>query len=677
VALRSNFDTDVLQLSGVLGLVLMVIIIPEFVQSILPERYSSIAVRSKSLILFFLLFFLASVGFFMKEGIGLLITLISATGFGLFFWLLATVVLKEKIWRVFLLAFTAIAFSALVTGVALSIHAKPLFFEDIMAGTFFWSTDTLFHAANAQMFKTYGVFSPGLEGVGYIPYHYGSHFLYCVMSKVVEIRVLDAYLIFPAVFAGPLFVLTFTFVVEEARKISNINPKIGPLFLLVFFLLFAGYIRNHFYGFGGVIPQYAGLLLGSPILFLSDSFTVSLIFVNLFLATALQAKIISSADKRQKIGVTIILLVLFVCASYSKISTMYMLMALISYVYLRFQLFRSIKYIFVYLCFIGVSFVIYYLIRDPKYGDGGLDFMYHFNQSKQNFFAFIIIHFLWVWVVIISIAKSTSFRSQGRFGAEVLFVLLIAALLPAVFLKIEWGQINYFTEIPTWYAGAILLACMPALSTQTLTFNRALSWPKKIIAVIIILFLVNTFFLNIKAYFSTMVGLNVATRNAMLNRHMKISSTYRFKIMDFILSKDSLTKDIIDPLHSLNFDSVRVAPVADILKKLSALDTIPLIEKKRSAVYIHFDRLPFAIENSCFERPFLIPALTGMATVNGGLSTECSTLHPWFKGYGFEYYEVPKKNLTLQQILTMCRQHGFRQLYFFQQDKNEFVRVEV
>jgi hypothetical protein len=61
--------------------------------------------------------------------------------------------------------------------------------------------DQLFHASLANMIRTYGVPSTGLDGVPFVPYHYGSHFLFAQLGELIGIPGMDVYeLVYPVVF---------------------------------------------------------------------------------------------------------------------------------------------------------------------------------------------------------------------------------------------------------------------------------------------------------------------------------------------------------------------------------------------------------------------------------------------------------------------------------------------
>ena len=70
-------------------------------------------------------------------------------------------------------------------------YLNPLFVESLCLGQA--HIDTLFHATISNMLRSYGIVSTGLDGLPFVPYHFGSHWLFAAVSNLLHVRVIDFY----------------------------------------------------------------------------------------------------------------------------------------------------------------------------------------------------------------------------------------------------------------------------------------------------------------------------------------------------------------------------------------------------------------------------------------------------------------------------------------------------
>ena len=115
----------------------------------------------------------------------------------------------------------------------------------------------------------------------------------------------------------------------------------------------------------------------------------------------------------------------------------------------------------------------------------------------------------------------------------------------------------------------------------------------------------------------------------------------------------------------------------NFIDKLSSLNELPLFEKKMSAVYINFSTISFQIPVRCYELAFLVPALSGMASIHGGITNQCLQENPWFSGYSFENYGIlePTRADNISALKIAAVKSGFRWLYYYDNQKQEFVKL--
>ena len=162
-------------------------------------------------------------------------------------------------------------------------YQNPLLVEGICFGHA--QIDTLYHATIANMIRTYGVPSTGLDGLPYILYHVGSHWLFARLSNLINIPVIDFYnrayaVIFVpfglsslGIFATAMIPRWQSFaemgmaeIAPEAAQRQTGALRIGPLF---WFVLVAAYV--------GLLPYAAGYLpiIARNSVIVSESYAVA------------------------------------------------------------------------------------------------------------------------------------------------------------------------------------------------------------------------------------------------------------------------------------------------------------------------------------------------------------------------------------------------------------------
>ena len=685
--LRVGFPTDHSSVFKAVGLCLILLISPLFVEEKLSEESKEKWYYNSSFQLLILLSACCLIGFFFKEYTFDYAIFLAGIGYAFFGWLIVEIFKTTPIIKMALFFLSSIIFSLYVVYMAFSIHIEPLFFEDLFSGAFHWNVDTLYHVANAQIYNTYGILSTGLDGVNYIPYHYGSHVLYAELSNFLKIKILDSYIILPFAITWPVFTHTFLSLVYQIRKHNGLPEKVGYTFVIVLLTAFIGFMRNSNYGFYKEAADYVGMLLGSPILFLSDSYTVSLVFLNIIFILILNFCSNYKQGSQNKLNVIaflwIVLPIIFVFAGFSKISTLYMAFLVFSFLFVRLGLYSNKLFTISYLLIVIVSIVVFYLIRDEKYGDGGLSLFYHFNQTASNLYLFLLLGFIWTWALLLLLIYFKIIKSIREIGErkfillEIPFVMLISSLVPAFLLEVRGGQLYYFTEIAAWYSAALILSYIPLFSFH---HYKNSAWNAKIkilCTVLIIIYLINVYYSNVESYFNWMRRANYSTRYYMLKGPVGLATPDHFKIAMLYYFDTESFYAIKNPLLSVHLDTARVIPAMNFIDKLSSLNELPLFEKKMSAVYINFSTISFQIPVRCYELAFLVPALSGMASIHGGITNQCLQENPWFNGYSFENYGIlePTRADNISALKIAAVKSGFRWLYYYDNQKQEFVKL--
>jgi hypothetical protein len=113
--------------------------------------------------------------------------------------------------------------------------------------------DELYFSTIGNMIRTYGVASSGLDGVPYIPHHWGAHFLLSQLGELLDLPGLDVYqLIYPVVFLPLLLHSTVIAGLAFARH-GGATP--APRSLLIWPVMMVGFL--------GVVPDSYSSLTGA------------------------------------------------------------------------------------------------------------------------------------------------------------------------------------------------------------------------------------------------------------------------------------------------------------------------------------------------------------------------------------------------------------------------------
>ena len=228
--------------------------------------------------------------------------------------------------RVILLIFFCSWLSWVVWG---GKYLTPFFLEKIITRSYNspGGVDTFFHMSMAQMIKTYNFPSTGLDELPYIPYHYGSHFIFAQISKLLNISVIDIYHFgFPVIFL-PLFFHICFIALHQFKNLNGQTAHFDYFFWILIFVVFIRFFRIHREGLAFQTTLSCSSLL------VSESYLVSMIFFIISLSI-LVVPILKEGDfKLSKVNL-FLLIYLMILIGFSKISTLFILQATIILSYL-------------------------------------------------------------------------------------------------------------------------------------------------------------------------------------------------------------------------------------------------------------------------------------------------------------------------------------------------------
>lgn len=125
---------------------------------------------------------------------------------------------------------------------------------------------------------------------------------------------------------------------------------------------------------------------------------------------------------------------------------------------------------------------------------------------------------------------------------------------------------------------------------------------------------------------------------------------------------------------SRSFSSLETTKNYKIIKILQDLGNLPLSEKKKTLLFIpQSNRLYWDLDEKCSINPFIAPALTGMAMIDGLPAADCKTRY-----YGYESYQLRKEpqsslDKTKETLCQKAIAKGFSQVIVIDVDPNHNI----
>jgi hypothetical protein len=573
---------------------------------------------------------------------------------------------------------------------------NPLFAENLCNG--YAHIDTLYLATLANMLRTYGVCSTGLNGLPFVPYHFGSCWIFARVSNLLDLPVIDFYnLAYPVIFAPfvTFSLLTFAVSVAEIWRGSGhvpepssreavgsskrgrpgvpklltapFNAEFRVPGLTFWFLAVAGVI--------GVLPQGVGAepLTRAALIFASESYGLAIAVALLGIAavSALSSDVTTASQVPR---IDVLLGFVFLCALPSvvgllKISVVMLLVAAAVWFFLRLRLYR---YKIIAAAFVYALIFLYWdwlFIYTREYGRrSGIA---PFSELKA------LVGFTWwsyywlfcyAWTLIFVTLRlwEEGARTLGQVWAafrerrllDVEFVLIIAAVgsVPEILLG-DYSSLHYFTDDQHWLALGLTLAIVlrPASSGRRVTLAAPGGHPGTARAQLLAVDARQTSWLDritMQQVWASLLGLFIVGTLA-LNTSVLLSGVAGILKASLALSPSATNP--LDAAWNGDFSQARqilnrqVAAVdqrmrtdKQIIPLLRGLDRLPLAEKRRTLLYIPKTNLQFwDLLHTAYSPkvgPFVAPALSGIAMLDGLYWP--SKDDPW-SVYGYEEYDYP------------------------------------
>lgn len=603
-----------------------------------------------------------------------------------------------------LVAFSGL-FSLYAAGAAWgSADRNPLFVEDLCFGRA--PIDTLFHASICNMLRSYDVSSTGLDGLPYLPYHFGSHWIFARLCNLLNVRVIDFYNRgYPVIFI-PFGVLSLGMAAlaltrkwrrpaEHANRKPNGTGSIGeavesrPIGAPFWLIVSVGYI--------GFLPYASNFMPinGWNSIITSESYALAVAVSLLVVAAAwlFVGDVFFSSEGSRPADLVVgglLLAGLIGVLGLLKISVMLVLVPAGGYLVLRLRLFRSIGLDVLAAAVLLAAGVAYQATVDPGYFALGetqfvpLGFP-RANIEPQWWPEYWLIYYAWIWILAAVRLRQEGIRTvhdlsdawRKRKLLDVEFVLVAAIVGAVPGLKMKYSSTHYFSNYQQWLALAFLLAVVArGAANSEKHFDAASggepgSWIGRltlgrVFTGLLLLTLGGTLVSNTAVLTGAMIGANLAARGhasgqtgfgiALMHGHLKTAA-------------DILRQTAADVQSRLDSDK-------KILVALSSLDRSPVAEKQQTLLFIPKSNRQFwdLLHGPYWpkEGPFVGPALSGLAMIDGLYVP--SKDEPWM-GHGYNSYSRPAAAQTqpplsqyLPALRNRCAELGFHQLIVIDTD---------
>lgn len=584
-------------------------------------------------------------------------------------------------------------------------YQNPLVIENIIMDNV--HIDTIYHAAMSSMIKTYGIPSTGIDGIVFRPYHFGSHWIFAQLSKLLNMHVIDFYqLAYPVIFI-PFLLQSILFFSLDLKKYFHLEEtNFSQIKVIIFWLVFFILLMD-------CIPVSSGLSMRYGLHTMSESYMVSLIFLFPFLTLGIYSfnNNLTGVDNdnilKKIVSYIIILPMLTAIITLSKVSVGYLAFCVSVYLFIKLKLYREIIYIIsIILTMLGMIAVVF-IVKSGQLGlkiqifntiiyytTPPLFYLFHF------LFSFLYIAYRFYDNNIVTIKDSASnYNNNKIIDVEIIGLLCMASIMPFLFFKELGGSEFYFTDLQNIIVVPFLLANLDRieklLKVGKIKYNNIYDIKIKHI---IIIFIVSCFI--IKALYTytyelkTMIKYNFDTRlsiyymsindniknikeytnNHGLRWYLKREMEKEKRGWATILFDDTIYNNIKENIiYSKNIldNNKKMIMVNNIYK----LGNMRIKEKKETILFIpQSNHLYWGLCSTKYETPFIGPALSEIAMIDGLPEYGFTELEYKTWGYGYLSYRYrEKEQLPLEKIKDdICKKaisKGFSKLIILDADK--------
>lgn len=576
------------------------------------------------------------------------------------------------------------------------------------------SSDQLYHAAIAAMIKTHGIPSAGIDGVLYLKYHYGSHWIMAQFSSLFNISTIKAYnLLYPVVFIPFCIYMLFSCCLHVKKNIYPLTKNINLKYDLWVWAIFSFVVV-------GFLPPGAWYF-SNPFWSESQAIAIAVIcvFISLFSYRCRVSGVVILHGNQGARGIFYIFVLLFLAAwtSVIKISAGYVLTVLVCYLVLR--LWRHISTIEKISTLIWVFFFVYLYFQTSS-GFGGFFGPASSNISSISYFLkecipdkmniagivfpariyYFIIYFIWLWLFLLFRANSNRILSisslkyvlkEKKIVDGELALILFFAILPTMTLNA--CSYGYFADVLRVLSSIFLIACVYdyGVKYSKQDYRR---WLCGVVFLAVLCFspmLLSSlrwqYFLFLECVI-VLVGVLavwfIESRFELIGGMLKYLLFFLFLppvifcFMEWEKEVRRIPFGAADILQETS--SKKYAQKHKLVVRLRALQHELSVEEKRiTALYIpKTERVYWDFLSDCKWVTMIAPALTGIAMIDGGPEQSCEKTRLYdFAAYSFSLNST-SNILSTEEICTLAKEKGFlRVIVVYTNKKKDVVTQKI
>jgi hypothetical protein len=536
---------------------------------------------------------------------------------------------------------SGVAFGCWTAGVVWGrIYKNPLFVESlIIDGSV--HHDTLYLASLGNMLRTYGTASTGIDGLNYVPYHWGSAWLFAQWSNLIGIDPLQFYqLTFPVTIIPFFFggVIALAIFLRDRRPSTSDDraQRLGGVFWAVFIAIAIG-----------IAPLDGMEAMGvwTSNILISESYTIALPAALLIVALIIRwadgvssaAGSLSSAPLRK--SDLLFLLVVYPAAlvllGYLKISLMALMFAVTVFLFVRLELYRRMPYAAAMVISAVAFYVTYKQVSLPAHREGyvALDYVRSFVPPPWWPF-FLLVHLLWTWVYAVFRCRQENVRdlaelwtavSEGRLlDVELIVGLALVGVMPGMIMHIDGGSAFYFSDVQRWLAGAFLLSWIAGTrrrfwrgesSGEKRSFNIGAIPTRSLLAAFLIVPAAGSVLSNAVHWPAITVKQNANVRGELYRTAGNPGSTGRMRDVTRLRNPAVIAAGL------------RAGRNYTVVHSLEAFQALPAQSRRHLALFIPQDDGHFwsslTRPGACTFQSLMGPALSGIALVDGMPAVGC------------------------------------------------------
>lgn len=606
---------------------------------------------------------------------------------------------QTKFRKFLVVSLIGLPFVVWLGGELVSDPLNPLFFEDLFIGQV--DKDTVFHVLLSAMIQTYNIPSTGLNGIPFITYHIGSHWIFAQFSNLFKIHPITIYQMAIPIIIVPLYIKSLLLLVINIRKYfvspeSTYNFRSNILFWCIFFISQIGFLP---YDLLGVTPL-------SHLTIIAPSYIVSLLLSYMAISICLAAWYEYDEEKivKYKFGLLLFLIPTMIgIIAISKISIGFLMLGLLGYMIVRLALYNQYIVVLGYIIAASVFIAIYAVFFSSLFGvkmySTSFDpFAFHFYQYIASMFhikirwliyiVFPLAHYSMAILFIVLKLRSAGIISlnslkenilqKSLLDVEAILFLLIVGSLPGLLFVMPPGTPIYFSDFQQHIAAILLIAYLPIFLSSDIVdrlFSLKSIFRGKMLRYFvsfIFLFIIASVFYNVTRALIYGAGKNIRNRGYMIMETKKDSNPIDslFKAVKNVDVKN-ITSVISLLYSSAPQDALKQSKKYVLMQALQRLNKIPLSEKKKSLVFIPQNDLiywNFLSAHPVYDRisAFLVGTVSGIGMIDGmppvgSLPGGEKTL-TGYPSYKLREISQTKEDCEIDNLCKKVREKGFSKL---------------